>query len=166
MTNRKIVLAKLWNHFKFSLDSLPERIRLQKTIYLLMRLKYPKLSEFYSDYNLYIHGPYSSALAKDVYDLQESNQELLDNHKGGFSSGEQGIIGDFEKLFKNIKCKFAEVEDFIICELLSDIIYYYCNNLASNDDELYEKLRHRKSYFDDRELVFSSISILRTNSAI
>jgi uncharacterized protein YwgA len=65
MSNRKEVLGKLWAHFNFSLDSLVDRIVLQKTVYILSRLGYPGLNEYYKDFGMYIHGPYSSLLAKE-----------------------------------------------------------------------------------------------------
>jgi uncharacterized protein YwgA len=48
-------------------SSFPERLRIQKSVYLLKALGDPACSGY--SFNLYFHGPYSPDLAKDYYDL-------------------------------------------------------------------------------------------------
>src|SRR3989344_3884315 len=95
MSNRKEVLGKLWAHFNFSLNSLVDRIVLQKTIYVLSYLNYPNLGDYKKDFAMYIHGPYSPLLAHDAYDLSE-NLKI----KSGFSETEEEKVSLFEESVK------------------------------------------------------------------
>jgi uncharacterized protein YwgA len=53
----------------FTMRTKPGRFRLQKTVYLLKRLKYPAASKF--EYNIYLNGPYSPDLAQVYYALED-----------------------------------------------------------------------------------------------
>lgn len=54
----------------FTMHAKPGRFELQKTVYLLKRLKYPAASKF--DYNIYLNGPYSPDLAQVYYALENA----------------------------------------------------------------------------------------------
>jgi uncharacterized protein YwgA len=53
----------------FTMKSKPGRFVIQKTVYLLRRLRYPSATKY--DYNIYLNGPYSPGLAEVYYALED-----------------------------------------------------------------------------------------------
>lgn len=55
---------------KLKIDTFDDRLRIQKAIYLLGAMGHPGARRY--KFGMYVHGPYSSDLAKDYYALQEN----------------------------------------------------------------------------------------------
>ena len=53
----------------FRSGTFADRLRIQKTVYLLKALGHPAAAY---EFNNYFHGPYSPALAREYYELQEA----------------------------------------------------------------------------------------------
>ncbi len=63
-------LRGIWNFIGSpNMNQFTDRIMVQKKVYILQQLGY----EFDYKFNLYIHGPYSSSLAKDGFEINISN---------------------------------------------------------------------------------------------
>lgn len=56
-------------------SSFNERLKVQKAVFLLKRLGVNPFTEY--SFSLYLHGPYSSELAKDYYNLSESSSTAV-----------------------------------------------------------------------------------------
>ncbi len=54
---------------EFKIETIDDRIRFQKIVYLLKFFNYKPAKEF--DFNMYLHGPYSPDLAKLYYENNE-----------------------------------------------------------------------------------------------
>jgi uncharacterized protein YwgA len=80
-------------------DGLEARVRIQKVVYFLKRLGFDLGYEF----DLYYHGPYSSALADDYYLLAERGDEEINGlatlcEGGKVCNGEMGrLINELNK---------------------------------------------------------------------
>ena len=61
VTPRKVVESSSFNH----------RLKVQKATFLLNHLRVKPFTDY--AFNFYLHGPYSSSLAKDYYDLENTN---------------------------------------------------------------------------------------------
>src|SRR3989344_1869118 len=150
MSNRKEVLGKLWAHFNFSLNSLVDRIVLQKTIYVLSYLNYPNLGDYKKDFAMYIHGPYSPLLAHDAYDLSE-NLKI----KSGFSETEEEKVSLFEESVKFAAEGNNKLEHFMACELVADIIFLYLKKKLRNKKNFLKTLKKKKTNLTDPAKVFA-----------
>ncbi len=103
----KGILYKIAKRFKLKRDTIEDRLKLQKTIYLLeeygMNLGY--------GFGWYKYGPYSSDLVQDAYSVlyaeserynqETANWEFSDDSKDKFREFEtklEGVLGNAEKL--------------------------------------------------------------------
>lgn len=161
MTNdRKAAMASLWKKFGFKVNSLSERIKLQKTIYLLANLGYKDLKPYLKTYSMYIYGPYSSKVAKDAFEL---SQENFSSEK--LSEEQENIL----KCFIDIKSMLPDKNDapeYMGLELLANITFFANMDKTSTPESLFETLKKKKIYFDDKEYFGKALDILRKNNLI
>jgi len=161
MSNRIESLGKLRAYFGFGLGTLVDRIVLQKTVYILAHLGCPGLSEYKKDFTMYIHGPYSRKLAKDAY---EFNVETIKH--ADLSPVEEEKINLFKKIVNFAKDTGVSLEYFMACEMVADLIYFYSGRLVSDENNAFELLKERKTYFNDSVKVKNVIDFLRSEKVI
>jgi len=147
MLSGKDTLKRLWNHFSFSLDSISERVRFQKTIYLLSKIGFPNLEAYERSFKMYLYGPYSPELAKDAFDLIESKD--IPTESISFSDEESIALTLFSDLIGALP-KYEGRPLYAPYELLSDIIYWTSSEPAISNEDLFERIKNKKPYFNSR----------------
>lgn len=161
---RKLALARVWKALDFRLDSLPERIRLQKTVYLLAKMGVNDLRDYLPDYGMYLYGPYSSAVAKDAFELSENKLAEKLNENNPLTDDEKGKIRLLTLMIRNIPVG-KDDPTHSSYELLSDIIYYSTDK-NKNSDEIFAEVKKKRSYLDNREKFNHAENLLRTNNLL
>lgn len=160
---RKETLAKLWGKFNFGLEFLPDRIRLQKIIYILCKIGYPGLGEYAKNYSFYVHGAYSPLLAKDAYELNEKPITVA----AKFSDAEEERLAAFHKILNASKASGNRAEEYVDCELIGDMMYFCTSgHVLPSEDALLKRLVEKKAYFNDPEKVRAAMRILKETNAI
>ncbi|GEM_PF-5898679 len=142
--NKKEYIASVFKTFDLSVNTLPERIAFQKTVYLLQKLGSP------TNFSFIWHnfGPYS----REVSQL-------------GFSIGDadkfQAQIMNSPYFRKFVELKKGYKRDSKFLELMSDIIYIRENNKLIGEDNLFTELVNHQPYLNDWELFKTGLQRLR-----
>lgn len=96
----KEILYMLINQFELKRDTLAERVRLQKTIYLLQATAGMKLGY---GFGWYRYGPYSQDLVYDAYDVLQEEEDYGQRTKEyKFNAATNTKIGEFKRTFGRI----------------------------------------------------------------
>ncbi len=135
-------LIKIWKKLDLNKNSLPERIQFQKTIYILQKLGFKGL-EKYDDYGMYIYGPYSTKLAKDIFETK--NEDL--KNEFSITEKENSQIKIFEDIINGIG-KNENEPPSVNYEMVADILYLVENNKIEN---IFEILKNKHKYLDNKE---------------
>lgn len=144
---RKFALIRVWKKLNFKLDSLCERIRLQKTVYILAKMGFDELKAYLPTYGLYLYGPYSAVLAKDAFEIKE--KLIKDTSDNLLSKNESKIVKLFSETIESIPvCK--DEPTHATYELLGNMIYY-SEHERLNADKLFDKIKSKTAYFSDRK---------------
>ena len=125
------------------------RLILQKTIYLIeeagIRLSYP--------FNWYLRGPYSPALARDLFDLASSDEDIdgwvLDDHSRAVAQRIKPLISDPPDEDADVKASRLE--------LLASLHYLAHRRGVSLDDagEATAQLARNGKHFSKAEVAFA-----------
>ncbi len=103
MSLNKVIACLKGIGLKPKVDDFQNRLVIQKAIYLL---KLKGIDPGF-DYNLYVRGPYSPDLTKEVYDHKSAVEELKTSTR--LSNAEAGMVGEFKELFSDFKPSILEV---------------------------------------------------------
>lgn len=138
----KLVINKM--KLPEKINSFQNRLKLQKATYLI-QLSGIDLGYRYS---WYLRGPYSTALAKDLYELDANSEEYKNvSKKYDFEDEIKSLIGQcIELLTKPSDINLPEEEWY---ELLASLHYLkhiaFISNLEEKDfEKVYENLPHDK----------------------
>lgn len=130
-----LILSKLSlnENVKNFYNDLCNRKKLQKIIYILQEF-FPEISLQYS-YNLYIYGPYSPSLTKDLIEIYNNYGEynkIAEQYKLG-----EKIINDIENIQKLYENKYVENLDEIgRLELICTYHYLYKKTYNMHADKI------------------------------
>lgn len=161
MGTGKAALARIWDRCHFSLDSLEERIKLQKTVYLLSNLGFNALEGYEKTYNWYVYGPYSPNVAKDAYDVSESRSW---EKASGLSKAENDAIERLNKLLCNIPREAGEPTS-INYELLGSLLFLSKKEGLSLEDARL-KLVSKHDYLSDKKKFEATVLALKEERLI
>jgi uncharacterized protein YwgA len=134
-----------------SAETFPKRKVLQKTFYILTEMGI----KFDYDYVWYLHGPYSSTLANDIYEI-ETNRNYYNEQITGyrFKDRPRQIIEKFKKLFKDRK------DDPEWLELVASLLFLE-KHYEVKENELEELLFDRKPKYENQStLVKQALTLL------
>ena len=137
--DREELIAGLLNRVgTFSANTFNERLAVQKIIFIAQE----KMKEFPTKYryNLYINGPYSSDLAKDLYKIKSTKKFGIAKFKDGALDQKFGRYVDIMKRNKDNRC---------LLELTGTLIYLEKMNCSG--DELRKRLERIKEGFDEED---------------
>jgi len=161
MTNpSELALAALWKKLNFNTNTLADRIRLQKTVYLLSKLGYNELKAYEKTYQMYIYGPYSQKVARDAFML--STQEIVDTP---LSKEQTEILKRFCDLESSLPNK-NEAPLYSNLELMANILYLLENNQSHDLKSIFAYLATKKSYFNDLVYFNKALDILQSSGLI
>lgn len=141
-------LRKLKKRYDLNVNSLSNRIILQKTVYILSKMKYPNINSY--KYSFYIYGPYSTDVASDAYSLAKEK----DNNSIAFSDEELQILSKFDEMINNVSSNVKDMPKHTQLELLADIIHFNRDESIKNKNKLFNRLTLKHSYFNN-ETAFS-----------
>lgn len=138
-------LAALLSAFGgFEIRTVADRKRVQKLVYLAQQLNIPMGYSF----GWYIHGPYSSSLARDYFRLESrraSGEELLQYKLDGRYNGSSKTLHEI------LSVKPDPLSDPDWAELLASIVFLKKESGLSTDEvrsTINNKKRHVSRYFD------------------
>ena len=129
----------------YSLDTIDDRILLQKKIFLAQDIGLP----LGYGYSWYIHGPYSTDLTAVAYQIIPEGCETLENKR--FKKIYVAMIdkvNDLEKEIKNYKLNIDVVQWY---ELVASIAYWYRRDCA-NQDAIIEKIKKTKPQYSEEQI--------------
>lgn len=129
----------------FSLETIGDRILLQKKVYLAQENGLP----LGYGYSWYIHGPYSSDLTHVAYQVIPEGETAIEGMslKAHYSAIIDGV-NNLENIIANDNLQIGVVEWY---ELICSVAYWYKHGYTE-DEELIKKMREKKPQFSE-ELV-------------
>jgi len=154
-------LLKIIKRYHLSISSITERIRIQKTIYLLKQLGFPGLRYAFS---FYIYGPYSNTLAKDVFAIF-GEEDNIKNLNLNLTKEEESVLKKFDKITTDFTKKSSFAIESQRLEMLSDITYLN-NSQKKEKEDVFETIAKKHSYLDKRDAFDLGWNILRKNNLI
>jgi uncharacterized protein YwgA len=162
MDEKERALLILKKKFNFNLSEFNDRVDIQKTVFLLNKLKFPGLLN-YKTFSWYIYGPYCTELTKDVFKLYEKDNvtELVNNIK--INTDEEQILNEFKVLRESLKID-DNLPKYTAIELFSSIIYFY--NDTKDIDATKENIKKYKPYLSDPILLNDAIKVLQNKKLI
>ncbi len=137
------VLKSLWAYFHFKLDTLSDRIQVQKVVYLLKEMGFEGL-EVYT-YSMYIYGPYSSDLAKDVFSLRDNPLAVSEVE---FSESQKKYITELERSFNLFDEQNNSLGSAVKYELFADCLFFHKKGQAK--DDVLATLSNKHAYLGDK----------------
>lgn len=148
----KTILCMVARYFGLKRDTTEERLKLQKTIYLLQSYG---LNLGYG-FSWYKYGPYSQDLVQDAYDVLRS-EKLKYEYKTRslkFNKHSQEKFEEFKKICKDILNDNAKLE---VAASLYFIRQTWCP--TANDEELIQKFKElKKRLFGGRSITEDMIN--------
>ena len=139
------ILLKIWKHFDFNLNNLLERIRVQKTIFLLKKSGYPGLDKY--SYSWYLYGPYSRKLAADAFEI--GTALAVSPSSVSFSEKEKAAIEKVKSILAIFDKSTEKTAKEIKFELLADILFWNGANKKTKD-EIFNELVKNHDYLNNR----------------
>jgi uncharacterized protein YwgA len=120
----------------FSMSEFDDRLKLQKTIYLL------QLSGIYLGYNFswYLRGPYCSLLTTNGFELKDIYNEIPNNKIEFQKKEKQKRFKNFLKFIDNMKKMNAKYED--VLEAAASL--HYLKNNKKHDDKTAKEMVNTK----------------------
>lgn len=145
MNNSQIATAiALRDLHCFSLDTINDRILLQKKIFLAQDIGLP----LGYGYNWYIHGPYSTDLTAVAYQvIPEGCESIEDHHLKEKFANMIKRVNDLESEIKNHKLKISVVQWY---ELVASIAYWYKRG-NNCEQKIIEKIKQTKPQFSEEQ---------------
>lgn len=152
MNNSQIATAiALRDLHCYSLDTISDRILLQKKIFLAQDIGLP----LGYGYNWYIHGPYSTDLTAVAYQVIPEGCEAIEKNylKEPYASMIKKVNA-LESEIEKHKLKISAVQWY---ELVASIAYWYKRGNTS-EEEIVEKIKQTKPQFTEEQtrVAFSS----------
>ncbi len=141
MDTRLIVLELVLKELDIGLniDTLEDRIRLQKAVYITQEAGVPLGHRF----SWYVRGPYSPGLARDYYYLQLASEDELDpNHGRSLRQQVKETLEGLRPIMSASNEVPLEQPDWL--ELVSSIHYLHKTVGTSNPEEARTKLHQLK----------------------
>ena len=155
-------ILKIWDYFSFSVDSLSERIKLQKITYLLSMFGFSGFEQYKKSHNIYIHGPYSSLVADDAYKI--SNENITSNKNIQYTSHDEVLLNLIKEIDEKLLTK--NMPKYSNYELVADITYFSKKHPSWDSEQIFEELRNKKDYFGDKEYFKKAEQFLKTKDLI
>ncbi len=131
MENR-LFAASVFKTFDLNLDTLPNRIAFQKTVFLLQKLGMNKGYNF----GWYSFGPYSSTLAKDGFLVEE--EDLVSAN----------VLRD-SAVDKFIELKKGFEKDSRFLELMADIVFLKTNLKVDDSQKMFQRIVQHRVYLNN-----------------
>ena len=135
----------------YCIDTISDRILLQKKIYLAQKIGLP----LGYGYSWYIHGPYSTDLTTVVYQIVPEGTESIENRK--FKDQYSRIINKINALEDKIYEKNLQTDVISWYELIASIAYWM-NPDSSEKEDVLRKIKLAKPQFS-KELVEAGYDI-------
>ncbi len=132
VTVNKNFVASVFRTFDLNLDTLPNRIAFQKTVFLLQKLG---INSGYS-FGWYSFGPYSSQLAKEGFSVEDNDVStaLILEHPS------------VEK-FKELKKDFEKDSKFL--ELMADIVFLKSQLHIQDHQKIFQRIVQHRVYLNN-----------------
>ena len=129
----------------YSLETISDRILLQKKIYLAQDIGLP----LGYGYSWYIHGPYSTDLATVAYQVVPEGNTAIENHslKEPYAS----MIARVNSLEKNMYKEDLKISVVQWYELIASIAYWYKRGYNTEPMAI-EKIRSTKPQFTEEQI--------------
>ena len=129
----------------YSLETIGDRILLQKKIYLAQDIGLP----LGYGYSWYIHGPYSTDLATVAYQVVPEGNTAIENHslKEPYAS----MVAKVNSLEKNIDKEDLKISVVQWYELIASIAYWYKRGYDTESMTI-EKIRSTKPQFTEEQI--------------
>ena len=129
----------------FTLESINDRILLQKKVYLAQDIGLP----LGYGYSWYIHGPYSTDLTAVAYQIIPEGDTAIENHslKEPYAS----MITKVNSLENAIDDQNLTISVVQWYELIASIEYWY-NRGYSTEEKAVEKIRATKPQFTEEQI--------------
>lgn len=129
----------------FTLESINDRILLQKKVYLAQDIGLP----LGYGYSWYIHGPYSTDLTAVAYQIIPEGDTAIENHslKEPYAS----MITKVNSLENAIDDKNLTISVVQWYELIASIAYWYKRGY-STEEKAVEKIRATKPQFTEEQI--------------
>ncbi len=143
MGNREMLASYYQRIFgkKIQLNTIMERIILQKIVILGELLGF-KFGEY--DYTWYVHGPYSSSLTVDAYEIASSEKDYATH---GFTPEETEKIEKIRQTFK----KETEEMDSVKFELYGSIAFCMKQGIVK-EEETIKEITARKPWHTQEDI--------------
>ncbi len=146
MNNSQIATAVTLRDLKcYSIDTISDRILLQKKVYLVQDIGMP----LGYGYSWYIHGPYSTDLTAVAYQIVPEGCEAIEGKrlKEPFSR----MVESVNALETEIDSRDLKIGTVSWYELIASIAYWY--KRCSNDKQrTFEKIRITKPQFSEEQV--------------
>lgn len=148
MNKNKVLVALCMDEFgNKNIDTLQERILIQKKFYLL-QTKGAKLG---FNYGWYKRGPYCTELTKVVYSQKEEPDDISGCR---LSDSVRILINEVNEFISNTRIEGLNEQEW--AELLASLHYLH-NNITSTDindnkERLLEELRHEKPWYKEEQV--------------
>lgn len=146
MNNSHIATAVAIRDLKcYSLETLNDRILLQKKVYLAQDIGLP----LGYGYSWYIHGPYSTDLTAVAYQIIPEGDTAIENHslKEPYAS----IISKVNSLESVINEKNLKISVVQWYELIASIAYWYKRG-HDNESKIVDIIRATKPQFTEEQI--------------
>jgi len=143
----KGILYMIAKRFDLKRDSIEDRLKLQKTIYLLeaygMQLGY--------GFSWYKYGPYSQDLVRDAYTVLRSEKNVYENATSSwrFSETTEGKIGEFKNNYASV------LDDLQQLELVASVDFVCSTwqpDFKNEDDFVGIFKNHKTEYLDKTKI--------------
>jgi len=124
------------------------RFKIQKIVFLSKVLGI----DLYPIFSIYVHGPYSHALAIDYY----KNPELVEHLTTDFelTDTEKSILNNLKE--KVLDHYLAEEYEAELLEAISTIIYFKTDNPSLSNDDIFLKVKQLKPFLKEWMIVIAN----------
>lgn len=141
--NRQVVdlgfILRQIPNYEFSMDEFEDRLKIQKTIYLLQSfgiyLGY--------DFSWYLRGPYCTSLATNAFALQDIYEDIPNDIDTKFKDTQK------QKHFLNLQ-KLVTSKTVDELEILASI--HYLKQIKKNDSEIKKQVESKRKRFTEEQV--------------
>lgn len=143
----------------FSLETINDRILLQKKVYLAQDLGLP----LGYGYSWYIHGPYSTDLTTVAYQIIPEGKTTIESHS---------LKEPYASMIKKVNCLENAIDEQKLTisivqwyELLASVAYWYKRGYSTEDKSM-EKIQSTKPQFSEEQIKagYSTYVAFKANS--
>lgn len=143
----------------YSLETMNNRILLQKKIYLAQDIGIP----LGYGYSWYIHGPYSTDLTAVAYQIIPEGNESIENKN--FREPYASMIKKVNNLENDIERKGLKISAVQWYELLASLAYWIKRESRTNEDAI-QRIKETKPQFSEEQIKAAFDSYKAFKSAI